>query len=117
VEELLAPDLVHHDPFPGTPPDREGVKQMLALFRGAFPDTEVMIEGSAPERTTPSSAGRCRAHTKWRVDGHTPTGRRFEIPGMHMIRIQGGMIVGEWRSADELALMQQLGVIPAPQQA
>jgi predicted ester cyclase len=34
-----------------------------------------------------------------------------------MIRKQGGKIVEEWRSADRFVLMQQLGVIPAPQQA
>ena len=38
VEDLLAPDFVHHDPFPGTTPDHEGVKQMFALFRTAFPN-------------------------------------------------------------------------------
>ena len=117
VEELLAPDFVHHDPFPGTTPDREGVKQMFALFRSAFPDAEFEIERVV--------AGEDGAAVRWTLRGThqgewlgiPPTGRRFEIPGMHMIRIQGGKIVEEWRNADRLALLQQLGVIPAPQQA
>ena len=117
VEELLAPDFVHHDPFPGTTPDREGVKQMFALFRSAFPEAEFVIEVVV--------AGEDGAAVRWTLRGThegewvgiPPTGRRFEIPGMHMIRIQGGKIVEEWRNADRLALLQQLGVIPAPQQA
>ena len=117
VEDLLAPDFVHHDPFPGTTPDHEGVKQMFALFRTAFPNAEFVIEGVV--------AGEDGVAVRWTLRGThegvwvgiLPTGRRFEIPGMHMIRIEGGKIVEEWRSADRLALMQQLGVIPAPQQA
>jgi steroid delta-isomerase-like uncharacterized protein len=117
LDELLAPDFVHHDPFPGTTPDREGGSQMFALFRTAFPDAEFEIEEVV--------AGEDGAAVRWTLRGThegdwlglPPTGRRFEIPGMHMIRIRGGKFVEEWRNADRLGLMQQLGVIPAPQQA
>jgi steroid delta-isomerase-like uncharacterized protein len=117
VEELLAPDYVHHDPFPGTAPDSEGVKQMFSLFRNAFPDAEFEIEEVV--------AGENGAAVRWTLRGThegdwlglPPTGRKFEIPGMHMIRTRGGKIVEEWRNADRLALMQQLGAIPSPEQA
>lgn len=95
VEELLAPDFAHHDPFPETTPDREGVKQMFGLFRTAFPDAEFVIEEIV--------AGEDNAAVRWTLRGThegewldlPPTGRRFEISGMHMIRIQGGKIVEE----------------------
>jgi steroid delta-isomerase-like uncharacterized protein len=116
VDELLAPDYVHHDPFPGMPPDREGAKQSFTLVQTAFPDAEFEVEEVV--------AGESGAAVRWTLRGThegkwlgiPPTGRRFEIPGMHMIRIQNGKIVEEWRNADRLAMMQQLGVIPAPQQ-
>ena len=70
-------------------------------------------------------AGEDKAAVRWTLRGThegewlgiPPTGRRFEIPGMYMIRIQNGKIVEEWRNADRLAMLQQLGVVPAPQQA
>ena len=116
VEELLAPDFVHHDPFPGMSPDREGTKQSFALFRTAFPDAEFKIEEVV--------AGEDKAAVRWTLRGThegewlgiPATGRRFGIPGMHMIRMRGGKIVEEWRSADRLGMLTQLGVIPSPGQ-
>ena len=117
VEELLAPGFVHHDPFPGMSSDCDGTKQSFALFRTAFPDAEFEIEEVVAGEDGAAVRWTLRSTHEGGVVGHPPTGRRFEIPGMHMIRIRDGKIVEEWRNADRLAMMQQLGVIPAPQQA
>lgn len=61
VEELLAPDFVHHDPFPGMAPDREGARRSFALFRTAFPDAEFEIEGVV--------AGENGAAVRWTLRG------------------------------------------------
>ncbi len=116
VDELFAPDYVHHDPFPGMSPDREGTKRSFSLVQTAFPDAEFEIEEVV--------AGEDKAAVRWTLRGThegewlgiPPTGRRFEIPGMHMIRIHDGKIVEEWRNGDRLAMMQQLGVIPSPEE-
>src|SRR5438132_11292180 len=44
IDELLAPTFVNHTPAPGLPPDGEGIKQLLSLFRAAFPDGSMTIE-------------------------------------------------------------------------
>src|SRR5215469_4573637 len=38
VDEYLAEDFVDHDPPMGGPPGREGIRQVAAMFRAAFPD-------------------------------------------------------------------------------
>jgi predicted ester cyclase len=44
VDELLAPDAVTHIPSWGMPHTREGLKQLIALFRSAFPDLQCTVE-------------------------------------------------------------------------
>ena len=41
VDELVAPDVVSHDPFPGQAPGLQGLKQTIAMFHEAFPDLHV----------------------------------------------------------------------------
>jgi hypothetical protein len=41
IDELLAPDFVEHQEFPGLSPTREGVKQFFQLWTQAFPDTKL----------------------------------------------------------------------------
>ena len=49
--------------------------------------------------------------------GIPPTGRRVELPGVHIMRIANGRIAEHWGSNDDLGMMRQLGVIPSPEQA
>jgi predicted SnoaL-like aldol condensation-catalyzing enzyme len=39
AEDLIAPDHVNHDPTaPEVPPGPEGIKQLIGMYRSAFPD-------------------------------------------------------------------------------
>jgi predicted ester cyclase len=49
--------------------------------------------------------------------GLPPTGKRVEVPGSVFYRIVEGKIVEFRGQLDMMGMMQQLGVIPAPQQA
>jgi hypothetical protein len=40
VNELLAPDDIAHIPSWSMPHTREGLKQLIALFRSTFPDLQ-----------------------------------------------------------------------------
>ena len=39
------------------------------------------------------------------------TGRQVEVEGLSLHRIEGGKIVEEWNSYDNLSLLQQLGLV------
>lgn len=63
--------------------------------------------------------------TRWRAAGtHTgefqglpPTMRRFTMRGVTIERIEGDGIAEVWVYRDELGLLRQLGVLPAPSPA
>ena len=46
--------------------------------------------------------------------GIAPTGREVQIEVIDIVRIEDGQIVEHWNVVDRLGLMQQLGVVPAP---
>ena len=49
--------------------------------------------------------------------GIRPTGKKATITGITIDRITDGKIVEEGENFDELGMMKQLGVIPAPEGA
>jgi hypothetical protein len=51
ADEIIDPDHIAHDPtFPHLPLGPEGVKQLVNLYRSAFPDTHLTIEDELADR-------------------------------------------------------------------
>jgi predicted ester cyclase len=48
--------------------------------------------------------------------GIPATGKQVTVTGITINRIAGGRIVESWDKFDQMGMMQQLGVIPAPGQ-
>jgi len=46
--------------------------------------------------------------------GIPPTGKPFSVTGIEIYRFDGGKIVEHWLEVDNLGMLQQLGVVPAP---
>lgn len=112
ADELLAPDLVEHTPFPASTPGLEGHKQVLAMFRAAFPDLKVTVDEVIAEGDW--------TFLRWHGEG-TQTGPLMDIPatgktvrvtGMDVLKLENGKIKERWAEINALGLMQQLGVIP-----
>ena len=114
--ELVASDYVDHAALPGQAPGLEGVKPKWAMYLAGIPDLRVTIEELVAEgdkvAVRRSSAGTHRGE----LMGIAPTGRRATITGIDILRIAGGKIVERWAEDNGLAVMQQLGAIPAPGQ-
>ena len=51
------------------------------------------------------------------LSGLPPTGKRITMSGLELFRLEGGKIAECWLAYDNLSLMQQLGIIPTPEQA
>jgi predicted ester cyclase len=119
VEEIFSPDYVSHEPTSGEVRGIEGARQFAATFRKAFPDLENTIEDMVAE----GDKVVMRFRGSGTHEGETteafgpPTGKRMEITGITIKRLAGGKIVEAWTNFDALGMMQQLGVIAAPQQA
>ena len=49
--------------------------------------------------------------------GIAPTGNEVTIKGIDVLRIAEGRIVERWAQTNGLEMMQQLGVVPAPERS
>ena len=116
LDELCAPDFVNHSAPPGVPPTREGLEQLTALFRQAFPDGQMAIEEMLAEADRVATRKTFRGTHQGDLMGLPPTGRRVEIGLIDIVRVVDGKVVEHWNAVDNLGMMQQLGAIPAPGQ-
>ncbi|MBK9748417.1 MAG: ester cyclase [Anaerolineae bacterium] len=115
ADELIASDLVEHTPFPAPAPGLEGHKQVLAMFRSAFPDLKVTVDDVIGE-----DDWTC---LMWHGDGtHTgdmmgipATGKAVHVTGIDVLKLENGKIKERWAEIGAFSLMQQLGVIPSGQ--
>jgi predicted ester cyclase len=48
--------------------------------------------------------------------GITPTGQEVTVTGIEFDRVSGGKLEETWVNYDAMGMMQQLGVIPQPEQ-
>jgi len=114
VDELFAPDFVEHMAQPGVAPTREGFKQWVKAFRTAFPDVTYTIDDSieAGDRLVQ----RVTASGTMRRDfaGMPATNKHATWTEIHILRVANDHVVEHWGLVQELGMMVQLGVIPAP---
>jgi steroid delta-isomerase-like uncharacterized protein len=117
VKKLLAPDVVEHEELPGLPPTRDGVIQFFKMFRQAFPDLHANIEFAIAKDDRVVSYVTMTGTNKGEFMGMPATGKKIEFRVIDIIRYKDGMAVEHWGLADDLTMMQQLGVIPVPGEA
>lgn len=113
-DELMSNDVVHH--FNSSPEPIVGLEANkvfnASLFQG-FPDIHHSIEDTIAEsdkvvyRTTLVGT-----HTGIFL-GIPPTGKSAKINDFTLLRIANGKIAEWWYECNLLALMQQLGLMPA----
>ena len=112
ADEFITPDYIDHNPIePGLTPGVEGVGHISTLFRTGFPDINVAVEDLIVEKDKVVSRITVRGTHKDEFMGVEPTGKRIEITGIEIYRIVDGKISARWGNLDNMALMQQLGVI------
>ena len=112
LAEVYAPDVVWHNPDQDTQGIEEA-KQYIGMFTTAFPDMSVTVEDVIAEGDKVLTRVTFRGTHQGESEAFgPPTGRQVEGPGLTLHRIEGGKIVEEWNSFDNLSLMQQLGLVP-----
>ena len=116
VDDLAVAEYVEHDPLPGQRDNREGLKDRARALTEALSPTftieDIIAEGD-------------RVVVRWTNRGtHVapflgipPTGRPFEIAGIDIYRIENDRLAEHWHVVDQLTMLQQLGLLPAPEAA
>jgi len=117
-DEFLAPHFLNHDPnFPTPHADLQTSKQMVGVLLAAFPDLHSSEEDMIAEGDKVVVRRTFHATHQGEFLGIAPTGREVTYTGTFTARLTGGKIEEQWVNADNLSLLQQLGVVPSSGQA
>jgi predicted ester cyclase len=100
VAEFMATDYVAHHVPSGLPPGADGLKQLIAAYRTAFPDLKSNLNDIFGKGD--------RVAFRWSVSGThlgdwfgvSPTGDHVATTGITIFRIDGGKVVEGWTSID-----------------
>ena len=107
----------------GKPKDEDTLRQFvtdatlrkhIGLFEAAFPRYEISADDLIAEGD--KVVLRATVHGTHRGDlmGVAPTGKSVTLPFIIIYRIAEGKIADHWLAVDQMEMMQQLGVLPAP---
>lgn len=115
-EELVAPDYVNHEGgdmlVEATGP--QDWSEVLARLSASFPDISWRMRRTLAQEDHVWLETTMSGTHEGASFGIAPTGRRFEVRQVHMLRLQGGQIQEHWAVRDDLGVMIQLGAIEAP---
>lgn len=114
ADELVGRTYVNHD-MPAPAPGLEGFKQIITMFRAAFPDLSVTLEEVLAEGDEVSTRGRWTGTHKGEFMNIPATGKKVTVSYIDIWRVDKGKLAENWVQMDMMGLMQQLGVVPAPE--
>ncbi len=116
IDEVMADDVVDHDPAPFQGPGPEGFKEFFSYMRNAFPDFNIEPEHMVATDDDVAIAYTVTGTHQGEFLGVEPTGRSISARGVQIARFRDGQIVERWGSSDELSILQQLGVDPTQEE-
>ena len=84
------------------------------MFRQAFPDSYFTIEDMMAEGEKVATRKTFHGTHQGESMGILPTGQQVSMGLIDIVRIADGRVVEHWSMADNLGMMQQLGIVPLP---
>jgi len=114
IDELYAPEFVDRTPQPGMASTREGFKQFVTALRTAFPDVRYAINDTIECGDKLVHRVTAKGTMTGEFAGIPPTGKHATWTEIHIVRVANQHIVEHWGLTQELGMLVQLGVIPAP---
>jgi len=110
----LADDFVEHEEIPGIPPTKDGVIQYFKMMLAAFPDMRMDVEDVIASGDKAVARVTVTGTNKGEFMGMPATGKSATVKLIDITRFgDDGLAREHWGVVDQLALMQQLGAIPA----
>ena len=119
LDELIATDHVNSGPgtLPGLPTGPEGTKQLVTVYRNAFPDIHFTIDEQIAEGDKVVTRWTAHGTNTGELVGIPATGKSSTVTGLTVDNFANGKIANSWGIFDQFGMMQQLGVIPTPELA
>jgi steroid delta-isomerase-like uncharacterized protein len=112
ADEIISPDYVYHGPM-GELKGPAGIKQIVTIWRTAFPDGKYVIEDMVAEGDKVAVRYSWTGTFKGEGMGIAPTGKKVNLTEVIFYRFAGGKEVEAINYIDMLTFYRQLGV-PIP---
>ena len=110
----VADDFVEHNEVPGLPPTKAGVVQNFQMLLAAFPDMRMDVEDVIASGDKAVARVRVTGTHKGEFMGMPATGKSAIVNLIDITRFgDDGLAREHWGVVNQLALLQQLGAIPA----
>jgi steroid delta-isomerase-like uncharacterized protein len=113
IDELCDPGLVDRNPAPGEEPSLAGFKQKVAGFKAIFPDLVEDLQDIVASGDTVATRWVVTSSQQQDFMGIPASGQAIRVEGMNFYRLRDGRVTDVWTQFDAVALMQQLGAVPA----
>jgi predicted ester cyclase len=88
----------------------------IGFFESVFPNYELFADELTAEGNRVVVRARLKGEHRGSFNGIPPTGRKVELPFAISYVIENDKVVHHWMIADQMALMEQLGVVAVPQE-
>jgi len=113
TDELADPGLVDHNPAPGHESTLADLSAQGRVLQVGLPDLkedlqDIIASGDTIATRWVITGSQQREFMGIRASGHT-----IRVEGMNFYRLKDGRVTDIWTQFDSVALMQQLGAIPA----
>lgn len=112
-------DLYHEDADglyfvgPNLPHTKQGARIFYGAFFAAFPDLHVDLTSIVENEDKVAAVYRITGTQNGEFMGAPASGRKIDIEGLTLLHMRDGRCVERWARIDDIALMQQLGLMPA----
>ena len=113
IDELCDPGLVNHNPAPDEEPTLAGFKEKVASFKAMFPDLVEELQDVVASGDTVATRWVVTGSLQQDFMGIPATGQPIRVEGMNFYRLRDGRVTDVWTQFDAVAMMQQLGPVPA----
>lgn len=116
LEELAEEDYLENDMLPGQGTGLTGLRDRVTMLKTAL-DSQFTIEDVIAEGDKVAVRWTNSGTHVGDFAGIPATGKNFTIAGIDIHRMRDGKMAEHWHVVDQLTMLQQLGIIPAPEPA
>lgn len=114
VDEIVAPDVVTHDPIIlDAPTGPDSIRGGIEMIRTAFPDFHVEVIDLVAEGDKVASFVLMSGTNTGDYRRGGATNKRGTMRAFLLWRVAGGRLAESWGMADRFQFLQQLGIVPS----
>jgi predicted ester cyclase len=108
IPELFADSTIDHYGGQASTSTHESLRNMVTTWRTAFPDLQMVIEDLVVSGDKAAARYTVSGTHLGELWGNQPTGKRFRIEQIYIVRVAAGRIVETWGVWDQYGFWRQL---------